>query len=61
MVEITNIIPLIYSAVGIFLIVLLYIAYCVFRIKRRLWKELDDEAKETTQPMQCPQEYQGYN
>jgi len=53
--------PYIYGAVSLFIIILLYIAYCVFRIKRRLWKELDDEAKETTQPMQCPQEYQGYN
>ena len=58
--------PYIYGVVSILIIVLLYIAYCVFRIKRRLWKELDDEAKETPQiqnqqQYQQPQQYQGYN
>lgn len=46
------ILPYIYGSVSLFIIILLYIAFCVFRIKRRLWKELNNEEEQKKQYMQ---------
>lgn len=52
--EINTILPYIYGAVSIFLIILLWIAYMVFKLKRKIEKEIDNETK----PMYVPQQYQ---
>ena len=60
--DVNTLLPYIYGAVSIIIIILLYIAYAVFRIKRRIWKELnEDEPTQMYAQQQIPQYQTQYN
>ena len=56
--DVNTLLPYIYGSVSIIIIILLYIAYAVFRIKRRIWKELNED--EPTPQMYAQQQIPQY-
>ena len=55
MTTIEQLLPYIYGAVSIFLIILVWISYMVFRLKRKIYNEIDNENK---QSQMYPPQYQ---